>query len=63
MAVGFLLWDTDTKCHNGGPYPYKQQLLAGTDDLLTQFSSAMKAAGLGHCFYYSLTKNFFLNVH
>jgi alpha-L-fucosidase len=57
-GCGFLLWQTNTTLPDGSPYSYHVQDL----DVLQQFSTAMKAAGLGHGFYYSLTNNFFLNI-
>ena len=59
-GCGFLLWNTSTILPSGAPYSYHVP-----DDLnvLQLFSEAMEQAGLGHGFYYSLTNNFFLDVH
>lgn len=60
-GCGFDLWPTAFKFSDGDPYGYD----AGTfgRDVLGEYSAAMKAHGIGHGFYYSLTNNFYLNVY
>ena len=53
-GCGFLLWNTSTTLPNGDPYTYH---VPAEYDVLRQFSDTMKAEGLGHGFYYSLTNN------
>ena len=59
-GCGFLLWPSNSKLPDGTRYPYRVP-----DDLnvLKQFQESMEERGIGHGFYYSLTNNFFLNVH
>ena len=60
-GCGFLLWDTATTLPpDGRPYAYH---VPPELDVLRQFSAAMRAAGLGHGFYYSLTNNFYVRAH
>ena len=58
-GCGFLLWPTNTTLPDGSPYAYH---VPESQNVLAEFSSAMRAAEIGHGFYYSLTNNFFLNV-
>ncbi len=59
-GCGFLLWPSNTTLPGGAPYTYH---VPPELNVLEQFSSTLQAAGLGHGFYYSLTNNFYLNVH
>eukprot|EP00939_MAST-03C_sp_MAST-3C-sp1_P000548 g548.t1 len=64
-GCGHLLWPTKTKLPDGTPYLYA----VGNDasfvkyDVLKEFQRAMGERDIGHGFYYSLTNNYFLNVH
>ena len=59
-GCGFLLWNTSTTLPDGSPYAYH---VPPELNVLRQFTDAADDAGIGHGFYYSLTNNFYLNVH
>ena len=59
-GCGFLLWNTSTTLPDGSPYAYH---VPPELNVLRQFTDAADAAGIGHGFYYSLTNNFYLDVH
>eukprot|EP01116_Phalansterium_solitarium_P016962 TRINITY_DN405_c0_g1_i1.p1 TRINITY_DN405_c0_g1~~TRINITY_DN405_c0_g1_i1.p1 ORF type:complete len:619 (-),score=278.33 TRINITY_DN405_c0_g1_i1:113-1969(-) len=64
-GCGHLLWPSKVQLPNGtvywyavgGPNSYIKQ------DVLANFVAMCDTIGIGHGFYYSLTNNFFLNVH
>ena len=57
-GCGFYLWPSNVTLPDGTRYPYA---VNASLNVLQQFSDTMRARGLGHGFYYSLTNNFFLN--
>ena len=63
-GCGHLLWKTNTTLPSGAPYEYHvgSASAAIKRDILLEFANTMKANGLKHGFYYSLTNNFYLNV-
>jgi alpha-L-fucosidase len=58
-GCGFLGWKTNTTLPDGSPYTYH---VPEHLNVVDQFVSAAKSAGIGYGFYYSLTNNFYLNV-
>ena len=61
-GCGFLLWPTDVRLPNGWPYGYDVAHTINGRNVLKEFVDAMKAEGLDYGFYYSLPRNFYLNV-
>ena len=61
-GCGFLLWPTSVSLPDGSPYAYDISNTIHKRNVVQEFSQLMKAAELGHGFYYSLTTNFYLNV-
>ena len=61
-GCGFLLWPTKSTLPDGET-PYGYDASAFGRNVLMEFSQAAEKAGIGHGFYYSLTNNFYLNVH
>merc|ERR1719265_729420 len=64
-GCGHLLWPTRTPLPDGREYTYcvGKNASAIKRDVLKDFSDTMQQHGIGHGFYYSLTNNFYLNVH
>ena len=64
-GCGHLLWPTKVTLPDGRPYTYAvgKNESAIKHDILDDFSKTMTKNGIGHGFYYSLTNNFYLNVH
>jgi hypothetical protein len=65
-GCGFYLWPTNVtiKTADGHTVPYTYHVnVSAYGDILRQFTDTMSANGIGHGFYYSLTNNFYLNVH
>lgn len=64
-GCGHLLWPTNTSLPDGREYTYcvGKNASAIKHDVLKEFSDTMQKHGIGHGFYYSLTNNFYLNVH
>jgi len=64
-GCGHLLWPTKVLLPSGKEYTYcvGKEKSAIKTDVLAQFSNSMSKAGIGHGFYYSLTNNFYLDVH
>lgn len=64
-GCGFLLWPSKVKLPNGETYPYAvgSPNAAYKGDVVGQFSKSCQDAGIGHGFYYSLPRNFYLNVN
>lgn len=58
-GCGFAIWPTNATLPNGQRYPYR---VGQEQDVLSMYAASMRAHGIGHGFYYSLTNNFFLNV-
>ena len=60
---GFLLWPTNTTLPDGSPYRYGVMTDPSSfqQNVLQLFSDSMAKAGLGHGFYYSTPRNFYLN--
>jgi len=61
-GCGFLLWPTLTTFSDGSNYGYHVGNTKDGRDVVGEFSKEMAAAGLGYGFYYSLPRNYFLNV-
>eukprot|EP00933_Yihiella_yeosuensis_P015404 TRINITY_DN13443_c0_g2_i1.p1 TRINITY_DN13443_c0_g2~~TRINITY_DN13443_c0_g2_i1.p1 ORF type:complete len:486 (+),score=82.37 TRINITY_DN13443_c0_g2_i1:23-1459(+) len=61
---GFLLWPSKTKLPDGSEYTYGvgKEGSAIKYDVLHEYSKTLEANGIGHGFYYSFPKNFYLNV-
>jgi len=57
-GCGHYNWPSKVLLPDGTRYPYA---VNESFDVLKIFSDTMRARGLGHGFYYSLTNNFFLN--
>ena len=62
-GCGFLLWPTNTTLPGGSPYYYDISNTIHKRNIVAEFSNEMGRAGLGHGFYYSLARNFYLNVN
>eukprot|EP00494_Astrolonche_serrata_P028436 UN28702 len=64
-GCGHLLWPTKVNLPNGDPYTYcvGKEKSAIKTDILDDFSKTMNKYDIGHGFYYSLTNNYYLNVH
>ena len=62
-GCGFLLWPTRTKLPDGSLYGYDISNTIHKRNVLKEFSEGLKIAGIGHGFYYSLPRNFYLNVN
>eukprot|EP00451_Oxyrrhis_marina_P003505 CAMPEP_0204274080 /NCGR_PEP_ID=MMETSP0468-20130131/24976_1 /ASSEMBLY_ACC=CAM_ASM_000383 /TAXON_ID=2969 /ORGANISM="Oxyrrhis marina" /LENGTH=458 /DNA_ID=CAMNT_0051250231 /DNA_START=32 /DNA_END=1408 /DNA_ORIENTATION=+ len=63
-GCGFALWPSKVKLPSGDTYGYSVGSPGALGrDVLQEFSGSMEKAGIGHGFYYSLTNNFYLNVH
>lgn len=64
-GCGHLLWPTKVTLPDGRSYSYSvgKKDSAIHLDVLDLFSKTMSKHGIGHGFYYSLTNNFYLNVH
>lgn len=63
-GCGHLLWPTKVTLPDGSPYTYcvgKEGSSVKTN-LIADFASVMRAAGVDIGFYYSLTNNFYMNV-
>ena len=58
-GCGFLGWQSNATLPNDAPYEYR---VPASMPVLPMFVEAMQKAGLGYGFYYSLPRNFFLNV-
>ena len=56
--TGFCTWPTTAKLPDGSPYGYA--VAQGKGDVVGQYVAAMKEAGIGHGFYYSLDANYYL---
>jgi alpha-L-fucosidase len=61
-GCGFLLWPTKSTLPDGSAYGYDVGHGFGRN-VLKEFTESADKAGIGHGFYYSLTNNFYLNVH
>lgn len=63
-GCGHLLWPTTTTLPDGSEYTFCVGKNASSVkiNLIAEFASTMRAAGVEIGFYYSLTNNFYLNV-
>jgi len=62
-GCGFYLFQPqNVTLPDGTPYPYHVNVTT-YGDVIEQFSTIMAQRNIAHGFYYSLTNNFFLNVH
>lgn len=61
-GCGFALWPSKATFSDGRPYNYSVGIPSASIqyDILRKFVDAAEAAGVGHGFYYSIAKNFYL---